>query len=234
MKNLKGFTLAEVLITLGIIGVVSAMTIPALINNVRAVKLRSQFNKAYSEVQQAFKLMADNESVSPNDYNRGDTARTDNYFYKRFIKYFKSGIDCGANSIGVDKNLPCFYTTNGDNRPYKALGGISNASNTYFDDGQIGLIDGALVLLENAYGRLWISIDINGYNNPPNQWGIDLFTFEVTDDGLLPMGNAKTSYNDKDKYCDSTKYDSMNGITCAEKAVKDPNYFKDLYKNYRK
>ena len=85
MKNLKGFTLAEVLITLGIIGVVSAMTIPALINNVRAVKLRSQFNKAYSEVQQAFKLMADNESVSPNDYNRGDTARTDNYFYKRFF-----------------------------------------------------------------------------------------------------------------------------------------------------
>ncbi len=234
MKNLKGFTLAEVLITLGIIGVVSAMTIPALINNVRAVKLRSQFNKAYSEVQQAFKLMADNESVSPNDYNRGDTARTDNYFYKRFIKYFKSGIDCGANSIGVDKNLPCFYTTNGDNRPYKALGGISNASNTYFDDGQIGLIDGALVLLENAHGRLWISIDINGYNNPPNQWGIDLFTFEVTDDGLLPMGNAKTSYKDKDKYCDSTKYDSMNGITCAEKAVKDLNYFKDLYKNYRK
>ena len=45
---------------------------------------------------------------------------------------------------------------------------------------------------------------------------------------------TKTSYKDKDKYCDSTKYDSMNGITCAEKAVKDPNYFKDLYKNYRK
>ena len=234
MKNLKGFTLAEVLITLGIIGVVSAMTIPALINNVRAVKLRSQFNKAYSEVQQAFKLMADNESVSPNDYNRGGTGRTDNYFYKRFIKYFKSGIDCGANAIGVDKNLPCYYTTDGDNRPYKALGGKSNANKNKFDDGQIGLIDGALVLLENAGGRLWISIDINGYNNPPNQWGVDLFTFEVTDDGLIPMGNAKTSYNDKDKYCDSTKSDSMNGITCAEKAVKDPNYFKDLYKNYRK
>ena len=230
----RAFTLAEVLITLGIIGVVSAMTIPALINNVRAVKLRSQFNKAYSEVQQAFKLMADNESVSPNDYNRGGTGRTDNYFYKRFIKYFKSGIDCGAISIGVVPNLPCYNMVYGDNRPYKALGGKSNANKSYFDDGQIGLIDGALVLLENAGGRLWISIDINGYNNPPNQWGVDLFTFEVTDDGLIPMGNAKTSYNDKDKYCDSTKSDSMNGITCAEKAVKDPNYFKDLYKNYRK
>ena len=235
MNNLKGFTLAEVLITLGIIGVVSAMTIPALINNVRAVKLRSQFNKAYSEVQQAFKLMADNESVSPNDYNRGgDSRRTDNYFYKRFIKYFKSGIDCGAISIGVDPNLPCYNTVYGDNRPYKALGGKSNVNKYYFDDGQIGLIDGALVLLENSGERLWISIDINGHNNPPNQWGIDLFTFEVTDDGLLPMGNAKSSYKDADKYCDPSKSDSLNGITCAEKAVKDPNYFKDLYKNYRK
>ena len=234
MKNLKGFTLAEVLITLGIIGVVSAMTIPALINNVRAVKLRSQFNKAYSEVQQAFKLMADNESVSPNDYERGASQRTDNYFYKRFIKYFKSGIDCGAISIGVVPNLPCYNMVYGDNRPYKALGGKSNANKSYFDDGQIGLIDGALVLLENSAERIWISIDINGYNNPPNQWGIDLFTFEVTDDGLLPMGNAKSSYKDADKFCDPTKSDSMNGITCAEKAVKDPNYFKDLYKNYRK
>ena len=44
MTNLKGFTLAEVLITLGIIGVVAAMTIPALMNNVRATKLKSQFN----------------------------------------------------------------------------------------------------------------------------------------------------------------------------------------------
>ena len=231
----RAFTLAEVLITLGIIGVVSAMTIPALINNVRAVKLRSQFNKAYSEVQQAFKLMADNESVSLNDYNRGaDSQRTDNYFYKRFIKYFKSGIDCGAISIGAYKNLPCYNIVYGNDREYKVLGGKSNANKNKFDDGQIGLIDGALVLLENSAGRIWISIDINGYNNPPNQWGIDLFTFEVIDDGLLPMGNAKSSYKDADKFCDPTKSDSMNGITCAEKAVKDPNYFKDLYKNYRK
>jgi len=88
--------------------------------------------------------------------------------------------------------------------------------------------------IKNINIILKISIDINGYNNPPNQWGIDLFTFEVTDDGLLPMGNAKSSYKDADKFCDPTKSDSMNGITCAEKAVKDPNYFKDLNKNYRK
>ena len=223
MKNLKGFTLAEVLITLGIIGVVSAMTIPALINNVRAVKLRSQFNKAYSEVQQAFKLMADNESVAPSD-NRNAS------FYKHFIKYFKSGFDCGTYGTNMNSNLPCYSRKL---PPYKTLNGGST-NGQYFDDGQIGLMDGSLLLMENVSNRLWISIDINGYNNPPNQWGIDLFTFEVTDDGLLPMGNAESSYKDADEFCDPTKSNFMNGITCAEKAVKDPNYFKDLYKNYRK
>ena len=221
----KGFTLAEVLITLGIIGVVAAMTIPALMNNVRATKLKSQFNKAHAEVQLAFKMMADNESVAPNDY-----AKTAS-FYKKFIKYFKSGFDCGTNDTTMNKNLPCYaYGL----PPYKTLDGQKEVNGNWFDDGQIGLMDGVLVLVENYEGRLWVSIDINGYNNRPNQWGIDLFTFEATDDGLLPMGNSRTSYNDKDKYCDPTKSDTMNGITCAEKATKDPNYFKDLYKNYRK
>ncbi len=234
MKKLA-FTLAEVLITLGIIGVVAAMSIPALINNVRAVKLRSQFNKAYSEVQQAFKLMADNESVSPKDYSGGAcvTVKDCIYFYKQFIKYFKSATDCGTVNIGAGKTLPCYPARDAVTR-YRNLTGRDTIPDSLIDDGQIGLMDGSLLLIENVVNRLWFSIDINGYNNPPNQWGIDLFTFEVTDDGLLPMGNAKSSYKDADKFCDPTKSDSMNGITCAEKAVKDPNYFKDLYKNYRK
>ena len=228
-KYRGGFTLAEVLITLGIIGVVAAMSIPALINNVRAVKLRSQFNKAHAEVQLAFKTMADNESVAPSDYPRLDGG--DKAFYKEFIKYFKSGFDCGVRHAGANiSNLPCYPLS----KNYRTLDGKTNVNSGWLDDGQIGLMDGTLVLFENYVGRLWLFIDINGYNNPPNQWGVDLFTFQVTDDGLLPMGNAKTTYNDADKYCDPSKSDSLNGITCAEKAVKDPNYFKDLYKNYRK
>ena len=41
----EGFTLAEILITLGIIGVVAAMTIPNLINAYKAKQLRTRFNK---------------------------------------------------------------------------------------------------------------------------------------------------------------------------------------------
>ena len=46
MKIKTGFTLAEVLITLGIIGVVAAMTIPTLIANTNAQKYSSKFKKS--------------------------------------------------------------------------------------------------------------------------------------------------------------------------------------------
>ena len=49
----KGFTLAEVLITLGIIGVVAAMTIPTLIQNTNSVKFVTQFKKSISTLSQA-------------------------------------------------------------------------------------------------------------------------------------------------------------------------------------
>ena len=53
MTKRFGFTLAEVLITLGIIGVVAAMTIPTLIANTNGAKFRSQFKKTISTLNQA-------------------------------------------------------------------------------------------------------------------------------------------------------------------------------------
>lgn len=53
IKGKNGFTLAEVLITLGIIGIVAAMTIPTLIANTNGAKFRSQFKKTLSTLNQA-------------------------------------------------------------------------------------------------------------------------------------------------------------------------------------
>lgn len=54
--NKKGFTLAEVLITLGIIGVVAAMTLPTLIQNYRKHEAETKLAKFYSMINQAVKL----------------------------------------------------------------------------------------------------------------------------------------------------------------------------------
>lgn len=56
MKTISGFTLAEVLITLGIIGIVAAMTIPALIANIQIIQYRSKFKKSVNILSNAARL----------------------------------------------------------------------------------------------------------------------------------------------------------------------------------
>lgn len=57
--NPKGFTLAEVLITLGIIGVVAAITIPSLISNYQKKSTVTQLKKTYATISNAIRLSED-------------------------------------------------------------------------------------------------------------------------------------------------------------------------------
>lgn len=52
----EGFTLAEVLITLGVIGVVAAMTLPSLVNKYQAKVLETGLKKSYANLQNAYTL----------------------------------------------------------------------------------------------------------------------------------------------------------------------------------
>ena len=80
MKKL-GFTLAEVLITLVIIGVIAAMTVPTLMNNTNAQEFRSALKKAISGANQALTLHYALEGLSANDYS--DAAAITAVFKKR-------------------------------------------------------------------------------------------------------------------------------------------------------
>jgi len=115
------FTLAEVLITLGIIGVVAAMTIPGLINNYKAVRLHSQFLKSYSTIQQAMKLMiSDDVSTEVNN----STGLVE--FANNFKKYLNGATDCTNKNL-----LPCYTAPNtqvGNKKPYKNLQGTGSTT----------------------------------------------------------------------------------------------------------
>jgi prepilin-type N-terminal cleavage/methylation domain-containing protein len=56
LKVSQGFTLAEVLITLGIIGIVAALTMPALVSNYRKNVVETKLKRFYSNINQAVKL----------------------------------------------------------------------------------------------------------------------------------------------------------------------------------
>ena len=81
MKKL-GFTLAEVLITLVIIGVIAAMTVPTLMNNTNAQEFRSALKKAISGVNQALTLHYALEGLGAQDYSDENHIITD-LFEKR-------------------------------------------------------------------------------------------------------------------------------------------------------
>lgn len=228
-KRKLAFTLAEVLITLGIIGIVAAITIPQLVNNYKAKRLRTQFLKSYSTIQQAFKEMeADDVSTDPTTYNTLE-------YYKTFMNYLQAPMDCG---IGDNKYLPCVYmrdSSSKDYKPYKTYDGKTNASMILFDDGQIALQDGTLLLFENYAPRMrvFVSVDLNGYNNKPNRWGYDLFTFQLVDNQLKAMGDTGTTYTDLSTYCNVNSQDEYNGIVCAKKALSDSEYFKNIVKEFK-
>ena len=71
MKKLNAFTLAEVLITLGIIGVVAAMTMPTLMNSTNGAQYKTAYKKALSVLSQAVVL-----NVALDDYDMSQTVAT--------------------------------------------------------------------------------------------------------------------------------------------------------------
>ena len=222
--NKKGFTLAEVLITLGIIGIVAAMTLPTLINQTQGKELETGLKKAYSVIQSAFNQMA---------YDEGQIINNENYpsgqFIKKFKTYFKISKDCGRDTC--ESNFVDEDGTNRVSQNYKTYNN-NKMRNSLLDDGQVFISDGMFIMIENMSGgiNLFISVDVNGYNKKPNRWGHDLFTFQVLDNGkLLPMGAKGTSYGAKD-HCSTTSTSTFNGIGCTYKALTDKNYFKNLPK----
>ena len=64
-KIKKGFTLAEVLITLVVIGVIAALTIPTVVNKYKKQEVASKLKKFYSNMQQAINMYLYSESMSP-------------------------------------------------------------------------------------------------------------------------------------------------------------------------
>ena len=111
MKALNAFTLAEVLVTLGIIGVVSAMTVPSLLQNHQRQSYSVAAHKFYNEMQQALTaFLTDSNALGLNE-----TSLTNSNFdvsVNPFVKkYFKIIQDCG------DKPQPCFADE------YKSLSG---------------------------------------------------------------------------------------------------------------
>lgn len=86
----QAFTLAEVLITLGIIGVVAALTLPSLISKNNTAAMESKLKKTYSVLSQSL-LFAAGElgGLDAVEFKDGNTESTEEMFYTYLEKYLK-------------------------------------------------------------------------------------------------------------------------------------------------
>lgn len=212
MKNKSfrpAFTLAEVLITMSIIGVVAVMIIPALVQNVGNKEAVTGTKNAFYTFSHAYALALLNNGT-PENWNlianaSGAGAINGLNMIAPYLKIIKN---CGVAS-------GCFPDVE-----YKSLSGtpvgykIDSSSN----HAKAILADGTLALFFTMSPTCAISagtdpalqgicailgVDINGFKQP-NQYGKDFFLFYLTKTGVVPMGGP----GDTSIWAFSKSYDS--------------------------
>ena len=168
--NKYAFTLAEVLVTLGIIGVISAMTVPSLMQNYQRQSYLTQLHKFYNELSQALvQYQTDKNALSLKE--AGLTSQENlNAFFKN---YFKIVNDCGTTQT------PCLAPAS----EYKNIAGraIGTGCSSYMTIAS-GASFGSLYSGGTVVFTLYL--DINGQKGP-NIAGRDIFAIYIYNNGLI-------------------------------------------------
>jgi len=186
-----GFTLAEVLITLGIIGVVAALVMPSLMANYKKQETVTRLKKAYSALYQAYNLSQAQNGDAADWTNRRTTAADNEEFLNKYMfPYIKTVKICkGANvaDCGFD-----------DNKKY-----LDGSSPIFLNAATYGmaavLADGVSIYFTSLGGPTYIVmlVDVNG-NKPPNIVGKDIFCmnfFYNGVNGFVMLGSQLTDRN---------------------------------------
>lgn len=201
MKKIKkGFTLSEVLITLAIIGIVAALTIPAVINYAFERQAVSGAKATYALLSQAIALWQLEENcvgnstqcpeIGPSVWG-GAYPHQENNIAKNIAKYLKvvdTGGDVGAWPIDLNLSIKDWIPEDSyglDGR--KCAAGCSDYDTGLFiNKGSATNNTGSYLLLSNGVivsitGNSWkynIVFDINGAKKP-NRMGKDVFAMSL-------------------------------------------------------
>lgn len=180
--NKKAFTLAEVLITLAIIGVIAAISVPSLIQKTNSAELKTAYKQAYAVALQAL-AKADYDGVLPTSRTSPYDPTNDRLAFNAFKNYLKVIKDC-SGQVGN-----CFTKTD-----------LDTSNNTHWGapwGGDLAFIDSS--------GRVWtlwqetsthtydhIFVDTNGLKGP-NKWGKDRFVIIDILDTRLPSDDITST-----------------------------------------
>lgn len=239
----KAFTLAETLITLAIIGIVAALTIPTLIQKYRDQVTVNQLKKHYSMMSQNFKKMLVDEDA-------------ENLLDTKLVKTFESGLESGdftdtiqvfnkyfnTQVVSTDDSIKA-HPLNGDGE-IDLFENASTPKTFVFPDGSLlylqSFIFGAedlfrqnsyLECLEemnkagikncpNQFAGMFYFVDLNGAKGP-NTLGRDIFNFSVDQFGRVWSNSIDCASLNCLDFSASNWASNTNGCGKPDKSLKE-------------
>jgi prepilin-type N-terminal cleavage/methylation domain-containing protein len=208
----KAFTLAEVLITLGIIGIVAALVMPGLIANYQEKEIAAKLKKVYSTLSNAY-VLAMEENGGPlltwEGASRTAGSGGELVFAENMLKHMNVSKYCG-NDGGCFPDV--MYITLKAGANYSHWEQLPNRAKAILSDGTS--------IMFNMSDNLQIYVDINGFK-PPNQLGKDFFYFFVVNNKIFPGGTPESNIGGDFKAgCLNA---TANGTTCAAWVIFNEN-----------
>ena len=226
-KIKKAFTLAEVLITLVIIGVIAALTIPNVVNNYSKQETVSRLKKAYSTLMQTTaRAVVDHGSVDNWELGVAGSADDTLTFFNTYMAPYLSLAEKAQKLSSTSWNKTYYYLNNSEHQ-------YGNWVRTYLADGS------SLTMMINTSNDIqkWfkVHVDING-DKKPNKFGRDIFIFwyfirydHIEYQGTFqPCGivfSRNANLSDGDGNC----HKNQSGDRCSSVIIKDSWQIKDDY-----
>lgn len=211
-----GFTLAEVLITLGIIGIVAAMTLPALTAKYKKKEYSTRIKKFYSIMLQARqRSTVDNEDPIYWDTPDNNADSLESWWNKYYAPYF-SVLKTEKNTNKLAGSIFLVYFTDG------SILGLSKggAVNLWYD------VNGDIAPNVGGKDRFFFIQTIDGKKNmfTPYNWTADIdSTNDKLEDGEEPFTKNMTDRNNVLRLC------AKNSMHCSQLLFLDGWEFKDDY-----
>ena len=193
------FTLAEVLITLGIIGVVAALTLPSLMHSYRKSVVEKKIYTSYNILQNMIRLSAvDNGDPLYWEFGNWDADIFEKYFapYLKIVKKCKFDEDnpvCDTSFTSIDGTYTKFYS-------YKYI--LSNGVGILFQPG---------ATLEESRRKGMFMVDIL-YGPKERIIGRNVFNFNFIVDSDRYYITATQDYNTKFNFCSDIKNNRTKAI----------------------
>lgn len=228
----NAFSLAEVLITIGVIGIVAAMTIPNLVSNYQKEQTVNQLKSVYATLNNALEQAKVENGTDVNSWYISNTSDGDAsaYFAQNYLlPFLKTTKICGNSTVTECVHKIGFISNLTDTtKKYHTISGVSSLySFTLINGPIIGISIFSISGTSVSNCRVLVYFDING-KKAPNLMGKDAFLVELGGNGgagdknkFIPYGSTFERNDLLSSFDVACNKSTGSGLMCFALIMKD-------------